>query len=110
MFRPLVMELVPMSVTNCGSLGHSNFVDICYRHDWPCSAFLDRTKVTEVSSHIYGSKISMLERDLKSRLCSSPYNRLGVDIEVIAAGPHVIVCSKKCHLGFRHLAHFVRLM
>jgi hypothetical protein len=67
MLRPLVMELVPMDVTNCGSLGNSNFVDICYRHNWPCFAFLDRTKVTEVSSHICGSKISLHESDLKSR-------------------------------------------
>jgi hypothetical protein len=63
--RSLVMELVPMSLTYCGSLGDSHFVDICYRHDGPRPAFLDGTKVTEVSSHIYGSEISMLERDLK---------------------------------------------
>lgn len=67
MLRSLVLELVPMILTNCGSLGDSNFVDICYRHDGPRSAFLYGTKVAEISSHIYGSENRMPERDLKPR-------------------------------------------
>lgn len=56
-----------MSLTDCGPLGKSLFVDICDRHDGPPSTFLDRTKVTKASPHVYGSMVSIMERDLKLR-------------------------------------------